>query len=257
VISEAKGMSLDAATVADLGRAKRAILTGGETTIVDGQGDSGAIERRCEQIRSQIPDVQSDFDRKMLRERAAKLSGGIALIRVGGATEAEIAERRQRYESAVAATRAALAEGILPGGGVALLRAAASLPAANAANDDQRAGIAVLARALEAPLRRIAANAKVNQAMVVQKVLESNDPAVGFDAVSGTYRDMIEAGIVDAAQVVRTALATAASVGGMLVTVGAVIARDPEPPPLPLDERPFGPESPDMLPEDLDRFGLR
>lgn len=257
LISERKGETLARAGPEVLGRARRAVLTPSDTTIIDGRGEPRALARRCDEIRHRIPEAVSDYDRDYLRKRLARLSGGVAVIRAGGATEAEIGERAQRIESAVNAVRAAAAEGILSGGGAALFHAAARLADLEAPSADHAYGIAIVRRAIQAPLRRIVENADGDAAAVAANLQASGDPDTGYDARSGQCRNMVDAGVLDAAKVVRTALAAAASVAGLLITIGAVVARLPEPPPRPLDQRPFGPESPDMLPEDLDRYGLR
>lgn len=257
LVSDVKGMALENAPPEVMGRAKRVVVTKDDTMIVGGLGDPAAVEERGHEIRAQIPDAMSDYERDYLRQRLARLTGGVAVIRAGGATEPEIAIRKERFESAINATRAAAEEGVVPGGGAALLHAGRALEGLDAADDAQRAGIGIVRRAAEAPLRRIAANAGANDAAIAASLRDGGDPAMGFDAVTGTCRDMVAAGILDAARVVRIALGAASSIAGLMITTDVLVSRDPEPPLPPLDERPFGPESPDMLPEDLDRYGLR
>lgn len=228
-ISEDLGIKLENVDLKMLGRAKKVVLDKENTTIIDGAGGKKEIEARCAQIRSQIEDSSSDYDREKLQERLAKLAGGVAVIRVGGATEIEVKERKDRVDDAMHATRAAVEEGVLPGGGVALLRAAKVLSRIKSANDDQRVGVDIVARALEAPLRQIAQNAGHDGAVVAGKLRESKLANEGFDAQTGRYRDMIKAGIIDPTKVVRTALQDAASVAGLLVTTEAMVAERHDP----------------------------
>jgi chaperonin GroEL len=214
-----------------LGRAKRVIITKDDTTIVDGAGDKVAITARCNQIRAQIEETTSDYDREKLQERLARLCGGIAVIRVGGATEVEVKEKKDRVDDAVHATRAAVEEGVVPGGGVALLYASRALGQLNPENGDQKVGIDIVRRALVAPTRQIAENAGADGSMVVGKLFDQDDPDFGFDAQSGEYRDLVKAGVVDPTKVVRTALQEAASVAGLLITTEAMVAEKPEPAP--------------------------
>ena len=224
LVSEEIGIKLDAVTVAELGGAAKVAITKDATTIVGGAGAKAGIEARCAVIRRQIEDATSDYDREKLQERLAKLAGGVAVIRVGGATEVEVKERKDRVDDALHATRAAVEEGILPGGGVALLRAAKALDGVKPDNDDQRLGIEIVRRSLQAPVRQIAANAGVDGSIVVGKLLDSTDAVFGFDAQTGTYVDLVAAGIIDPAKVVRSALQGAASVAGLLITTEAMVA---------------------------------
>ncbi len=228
VISEDLGIKLENVTLAQLGRAKKVILEKDKTTIVDGVGEKADIEARIAQIKAQIESTTSDYDREKAQERLAKLAGGVAVIRVGGATEVEVKEKKDRVDDALNATRAAVEEGIVPGGGVALLRAKVAVEALNSENADIAAGIKIVLRALEAPIRQIAENSGVEGSIVVGKVQESKEPTFGFNAQTEEYVDMIAAGIVDPAKVVRTALQDAASVSGLLVTTEALIAELPK-----------------------------
>ncbi|RMH45595.1 MAG: chaperonin GroEL [Alphaproteobacteria bacterium] len=229
VISEDLGMKLENVTLDMLGRAKKIRITKDDTTIVDGAGDKSEIQARVAQIRQQIEETTSDYDREKLQERLAKLAGGVAVIRVGGATEVEVKERKDRVDDALNATRAAVQEGIVVGGGVALLQAAKALVNLKGENEDQTAGIAIVRRALEAPLRQIAQNAGVDGAVVAGKIRESDDPKFGFNAQTEEYGDMFKFGVIDPAKVVRTALEDAASVAGLLITTEAMVADKPEP----------------------------
>ncbi len=229
VVSEELGMKLENVTLDMLGRAKKAVITKDETTIIDGMGDKSEIEARIKQIKQQIEETTSDYDREKLQERLAKLAGGVAVIRVGGATEVEVKERKDRVEDALNATRAAVQEGIVPGGGVALVRAASALDEVEAENEDQKAGIKIVRRAIEAPMRQIAENAGIDGAVVVGKVRENDDPAFGFNAQTEEYGDMFQFGVIDPAKVVRTALEDASSVAGLLITTEAMVAEKPEP----------------------------
>jgi len=227
VISEDLGIKLESVTLEMLGRAKKVSITKENTTIVDGHGKKGEINARVGQIKQQIDETTSDYDREKLQERLAKLAGGVAVIRVGGATEVEVKEKKDRVDDALNATRAAVEEGIVPGGGVALLRASANLTL-KGANSDQDAGINIVRRALQAPARQIATNAGDEASIVVGKILESKKETYGYNAANGEYGDLIVMGIVDPVKVVRTALQDAASVAGLLVTTEAMIAEAPK-----------------------------
>ncbi|MEQ8396344.1 chaperonin GroEL [Thalassobaculum sp.] len=229
VVSEDLGIQLENVTLDMLGTTKRISITKDETTIVDGAGKKKDIEARCAQIRAQVEDTTSDYDREKLQERLAKLAGGVAVIRVGGATEIEVKERKDRVDDAMHATRAAVEEGILPGGGAALVYAIRSLEKLKAVNDDQRMGMNIVRRALEAPARQIATNAGHDGSVIVGKLLESKDANWGFDAQNGEFVDLIKAGIIDPTKVVRSALQNAASIAGLLVTTEAMVADKPEP----------------------------
>ena len=228
VVSEDLGIKLENVTTDMLGTAKRVIITKEETTIVDGAGKKKEIQGRCGQIRQQIEETTSDYDREKLQERLAKLAGGVAVIRAGGATEVEVRERKDRIDDAMHATRAAVEEGILPGGGVALLNSSDLLDKLKPVNDDQRVGIDIIRRALKAPARQIAENAGTDGSIVVGKILDHKEFNWGYDAQSGKYGDLIKAGIMDPTKVVRTALQDAASVAGLLVTTEAMVAEIPE-----------------------------
>ena len=228
LISEDLGIKLETVTLAMLGKAKKVRIDKENTTIVDGAGKKKDIEARCGQIRQQMEDTTSDYDREKLQERLAKLAGGVAVIRVGGATEVEVKERKDRVDDAMHATRAAVEEGILPGGGTALLYASSVLDKVKFANDDQRRGIDIIRKAVQAPIRQIAENAGVDGALVVGKLQEQKKTSFGYDAQNGEYVDLIEAGIIDPAKVVRTALQSAASVAGLLITTEAMIAEKPK-----------------------------
>jgi chaperonin GroEL len=225
VVSEDLGIKLENVKIDMLGQAKKATITKNNTTIIAGAGDKKVIEARCSQIGQQIESATSDYDREKLQERLAKLAGGVAVVRVGGATELEVKERKDRLEDAMHATRAAVEEGILPGGGVALLYASRALDSLNLADEDQRTGVEIVRRALSAPLRQIVENAGIDGAVVAGKLTEKNDPSYGFDAQTETYRDMFEAGIIDPTKVVRIALQDAASVAGVLVATEAIVAQ--------------------------------
>ena len=229
VISDDLGMKLENVTMDMLGSAKKIELTKDETTIVDGAGEKAEIEARVNQIRQQIEETTSDYDREKLQERLAKLAGGVAVIRVGGATEVEVKERKDRVDDALNATRAAVQEGIVVGGGVALVQGAKSLEGLTGENSDQNAGIGIVRRALEAPLRQIAENAGVDGSVVAGKIRESDDATYGFNAQTEEYGDMFKFGVIDPAKVVRTALEDAASVAGLLITTEAMVADKPEP----------------------------
>ncbi len=229
VISEELGMKLENVGLDMLGTARKITITKDETTIVEGHGEKAAIEGRVAQIRAQIEDTTSDYDKEKLQERLAKLAGGVAVIRVGGATEIEVKERKDRVDDALNATRAAVQEGVVVGGGVALVRASKRLHGLAGANADQTAGIAIVRKALQAPLRQIAENAGVDGSVVAGKIMDSDDPAFGFNAQTEEYGDMYKFGVIDPAKVVRTALQDAASVAGLLITTEAMIADKPEP----------------------------
>jgi len=228
VISEDLGIKLESVTLAMLGKAKKILIEKENTTIVEGAGKKADITGRCNQIRAQVEETTSDYDREKLQERLAKLAGGVAVIRVGGSTEVEVKERKDRVDDALHATRAAVEEGIVPGGGVALARASLALAKLKADNDDQRVGIEIVRRALLSPLRQIAENAGEDGAVISGKVLDKDDYNWGFDAQNGEFKDMVKAGIIDPTKVVRTALQDAASVAGLLVTTEAMIAERPE-----------------------------
>ncbi len=227
VISEDLGMKLENVTMDMLGSAKKITITKDETTVIDGNGDKAEIEARVTQIRQQIEETTSDYDREKLQERVAKLAGGVAVIRVGGMTEIEVKERKDRVDDALNATRAAVQEGVVVGGGVALMQGAKALANVKGENADQDAGVGIVRRALEAPLRQIAENAGVDGAVVAGKVRESNDPAFGFNAQTEEYCDLFKAGVIDPAKVVRTALEDAASIAGLLITTEAMVADKP------------------------------
>src|ERR1700738_2036489 len=228
VISEDLGIKLENVTLQMLGRAKKVTIAKENTTIVDGSGKKKEIEARINQIKQQIEETTSDYDKEKLQERLAKLAGGVAVIRVGGATEVEVKERKDRVDDALNATRAAVEEGIVPGGGVALLRAKKAVEKLKSENADVQAGINIVLRALEAPIRQIVENAGVEGSIVVSKVLDSKSDSFGFDAQGETYLDMVSAGIIDPTKVVRIALQDAASVAGLLVTTEAMVAERPK-----------------------------
>jgi chaperonin GroEL len=229
VISDDLGMKLENVGLDMLGSAKKVIIKKDDTTIIDGAGVKAEIEARVAQIRAQIEETTSDYDREKLQERVAKLAGGVAVIKVGGMTEVEVKERKDRVDDALNATRAAVQEGVIVGGGVALLQAAKGLEGLKGGNSDQEAGIAIVRRALEAPLRQIAENAGVDGAVVAGKIRESNDKTFGFNAQTEEYGDMFAFGVIDPAKVVRTALEDAASIASLLITTEAMIADRPEP----------------------------
>jgi chaperonin GroEL len=228
VISEDIGVKLENVTLTQLGKAKKVIINKDNTTIVDGAGKKADIQGRCTQIRAQIEETTSDYDKEKLQERLAKLAGGVAIIRVGGATEVEVKERKDRVDDAMHATRAAVEEGVVIGGGVALLQASRMLGKIETENADQKHGIEIVKRALQSPIRQIAENAGVDGSVVVGKLLESKDQSFGFDAQTDKYGDMFKAGIIDPTKVVRSALQGAASVAGLLITTEAMIAEKPE-----------------------------
>lgn len=229
VISEDLGIKLENVNISMLGTAKKVTISKDDTTIVDGAGHKHEIQARCNQIRAQIEESTSDYDREKLQERLAKLSGGVAVIRVGGATELEVKERKDRVEDAMHATRAAVEEGIVPGGGVALLYAQKVLDTLKPTNSDQEVGIRIIRQALTQPVRQIAANAGADGSIVVGKLQEANDHAHGYDAQNDRYGDMLKFGIIDPTKVVRTALQDAASVASLLITTEAMVAEKPEP----------------------------
>ncbi|WP_407050550.1 chaperonin GroEL [Methyloraptor flagellatus] len=228
VISEDLGIKLENVTIDMLGRAKRVMIEKENTTIVDGAGSKKEIDARVAQIRAQIEETTSDYDREKLQERLAKLAGGVAVIRVGGATEVEVKEKKDRVDDAMHATRAAVEEGVLPGGGVALLRSLKVLDGIQVANSDQKTGVDIVRRAIQAPARQIASNAGADGSIVVGKILENGADAFGWNAQSGEYGDMYQFGVIDPAKVVRTALQDAASVSGLLITTEAMIAEKPK-----------------------------
>ena len=229
LISEDLGIKLENVTVQMLGKAKRVTITKDDTTIVDGAGKKADIQGRIAQIKQQIEDTTSDYDKEKLQERLAKLAGGVAVIKVGGSTEVEVKEKKDRVDDALNATRAAVEEGIVPGGGVALMRTLKALDGLKPANDDQRVGINVVRRALQAPARQIAENAGEDGAVVAGKILDSRDYAFGYNAQTGEYGDLVKQGVIDPTKVVRTALQDAASVAGLLVTTEAMVAEKPKP----------------------------
>jgi len=230
LISEDLGIKLENVTTAMLGRAKKVVIEKEKTTIVHGAGKKADIEARVGQIKTQIEETTSDYDREKLQERLAKLAGGVAVIRVGGATEIEVKEKKDRVEDALNATRAAVEEGIVPGGGVALLRAKKAVGRITDENPDVQAGINIVLKALEAPIRQIVENAGVEGSVVVGKIADEKSETYGFDAQTEKYVDMVDAGIVDPAKVVRTALQDAGSVAGLLVTTEAMVAELPKEP---------------------------
>jgi chaperonin GroEL len=227
VISEEVGLSLEKASLEDLGDAKKIQITKENSTIIDGAGQAKDIKARVDQIQREIEDSTSDYDREKLQERVAKLSGGVAVIKVGAATEIEMKEKKARVEDALHATRAAVEEGVVPGGGVAYIRANAALASLDGANDDQNVGINILRRALEEPLRQIAANAGADGAVILNKVSEGKDD-YGYDAATGEYGNLIALGIIDPTKVARAALQHAASVAGLLLTTEAMVSDAPK-----------------------------
>ena len=227
VISEEVGLSLEKATIKDLGRAKKIQVSKENTTIIDGAGEGAGIEARIKQIKAQIEETSSDYDREKLQERVAKLAGGVAVIKVGAATEVEMKEKKARVEDALHATRAAVEEGIVPGGGVALIRAKAAIKDLKGANEDQNHGIAIALRAMEAPLREIVTNAGEEPSVVLNRVAEGKG-AFGYNAANGEFGDMIEFGILDPTKVTRTALQNAASIAGLMITTEAMVADAPK-----------------------------
>tara|TARA_B100000886_G_C20424484_1_gene493226 strand:+ start:1412 stop:3046 length:1635 start_codon:yes stop_codon:yes gene_type:complete len=239
VVSEDLGIKLENVTVDMLGKAKKVSMTKEETTIVEGSGKKSDITGRCNQIRQQVEETTSDYDREKLQERLAKLAGGVAVIKVGGATEVEVKEKRDRVEDAMNATRAAVEEGIVPGGGTALINAAKALKKVDPDNDDQRVGVDIIRRALQAPVKQIADNAGESGAVIAGKLLEGKGGNFGFNAQAGKFEDLVKAGIVDPVKVVRTALQDAGSVAGLLITTEAMVADIPE-------EKSAVPPMPDM-----------
>jgi len=239
MISEDLGIKLESVTVSMLGQAKKVTIDKDNTTIVDGAGNAEDIKARVEQIRAQIETTTSDYDREKLQERLAKLAGGVAVIKVGGATEVEVKERKDRVDDALHATRAAVEEGIVPGGGTALLYATKALDGLSGANDDQARGIDIVRRALQSPVRQIAENAGHDGAVVAGKLIDGNDEQLGFNAATDVYENLVSAGVIDPTKVVRTALQDAASVAGLLITTEAAISELPE-------DKPAGPAMPDM-----------
>ena len=227
VISEEVGLSLEKATITDLGRAKKVQVTKENTTIIDGAGETGGIESRIKQIKAQIEETSSDYDREKLQERVAKLAGGVAVIKVGAATEVEMKEKKARVEDALHATRAAVEEGVVPGGGVALLRAKAAIENLRGANEDQNHGIVIALRAMEAPLREIVTNAGEEPSVIVNKVKDGSGN-FGYNAANGEFGDMVEFGILDPTKVTRTALQNAASIAGLMITTEAMVAELPK-----------------------------
>jgi chaperonin GroEL len=240
VVSEDIGIKLENVTLDMLGTAKKVNITKDDTTIVDGAGEKAAIEGRVSQLRRQIEDTSSDYDKEKLQERLAKLAGGVAVIKVGGASEIEVKERKDRVDDALNATRAAVEEGIVPGGGVALLKAAKALVGLTGENEDQDQGIAIVARALQAPIRQIAENAGVEGSIVVGKVNDSKDANFGYNAQTETYEDLVKAGVIDPAKVARIALQDAASVASLMITTEAAVAEKPK------KESGGGQQGPDM-----------
>src|SRR6201985_3384494 len=235
VISEDLGIKLENVKLTDLGKAKKVLIEKENTTIVEGAGTTGDIQGRCGQIRAQIEETTSDYDREKLQERLAKLAGGVAVIRVGGSTEVEVKERKDRVDDSLHATRAAVEEGIVPGGGVALARASLILSKLKVENDDQRFGMEIVRKAIQTPLRQIAENAGEDGAVIAGKTLEKEEYNYGYDAQTGEFKDLVKAGIIDPTKVVRIALQNAASVAGLLVTTEAMVAERPEKkaPPMP------------------------
>jgi chaperonin GroEL len=228
VISEDLGIKLETVTLPMLGKAKKVLIEKENTTIIEGAGKKADITGRVNQIRAQIEETTSDYDREKLQERLAKLAGGVAVIRVGGSSEVEVKERKDRVDDALHATRAAVEEGIVPGGGVALARASLILAKVKADNDDQRVGIDIIRKAIQVPLRQIAENAGEDGAVISGKVLDKDEYAWGFDAQSGEFKDMVKAGIIDPTKVVRTALQDAASVAALIITTEAGVTERPE-----------------------------
>jgi chaperonin GroEL len=231
VISEDLGLNLETVSLDMLGRTRKATIDKENTTIVGGAAKKPAIKARVVEIKTRIEEATSDYDREKLQERLARLTGGVAVIRVGGATESEVREKKDRIRNAMHATRAAVEEGILPGGGVALLRASRALARLNNDNDDQKAGIEIVRKAIAWPTRQIAINAGLDGSVVVAKILEKEDYAYGYDAQAGEYGNLLSKGIIEPAKVVRAALQSAASVAGLLITTEAMVAEVPGPPP--------------------------
>jgi chaperonin GroEL len=235
VISEEIGVKLENVTIKDLGQAKRVVVDRDSTTIIGGQGAKSAITGRCDELRKQIKDATSDYDREKLEERLAKLAGGVAVIHVGAASETELKSRREAFDDAIAAAKAAVAEGIVPGGGLALLNCIPAIERdADQASGDERTGVLILRRALETPARQIAENSAADGGVVIER-MRSGDGTVGFDAARGRYVNMFEAGIIDPAKVVRVALENAVSVAGTLLLTEATLTEIPEPKPQPAE----------------------
>ena len=228
LVSEDVGIKLENVTLAMLGTAKKVRITKDDTTIIEGSGDKGQIKDRCSQIRAQIEDTKSDYDKEKLQERLAKLSGGVAVIRVGGATEVEVKEKKDRVDDALHATKAAIEEGILPGGGVALLRAISELDNLKPENEDQKTGIDIIRQAIQVPTRQIVSNAGLDGAVVVNEILKNKDFNYGYNAADNTYGDMMKAGVIDPTKIVKAGLKNSASVTGLLLTTECVIAEDPD-----------------------------
>ncbi len=228
LVSEDVGIKLENVTLAMLGTAKKVRITKDDTTIIEGSGDKGQIKDRCSQIRAQIEDTKSDYDKEKLQERLAKLSGGVAVIRVGGATEVEVKEKKDRVDDALHATKAAIEEGILPGGGVALLRAIAELDSLKPENEDQKTGIDIIRQAIQVPTRQIVSNAGLDGAVVVNEILKNKDFNYGYNASDNTYGDMMKAGVIDPTKIVKAGLKNSASVTGLLLTTECVISEDPD-----------------------------
>ena len=235
MIAEDLGIKFENVTLAQLGRAKRVRIEKENTTIIDGAGEKKEIQGRIAQIKSQVEETTSDYDREKLQERLAKLAGGVAVIRVGGATEVEVKEKKDRVDDALNATRAAVEEGVSPGGGVALLRAIKALEGVKVANSDQKTGLEIVRKAIQAPARQIVENAGSDGAVVVGKLLEAKDYSFGYDAQKGEYVDLMKVGIIDPTKVVRIALQDASSIAGLIVTTEATITEHPkkETPPMP------------------------
>jgi chaperonin GroEL len=236
VISEEVGIKLENTTLEMLGSAKKVRITKDDTTFVDGAGDKGQIDARCAQIRAQVEETSSDYDREKLQERLAKLAGGVAVIRVGGATEVEVKEKKDRVDDAMHATRAAVEEGVVAGGGTALLYATRELDKIKAINADQQAGINIVRRALQAPIRQIATNAGVEGSIVVGKLLEQKDNDFGYNAQSDEYVNLVKGGIIDPVKVVRNSLQAASSIAGLMITTEAMVSE------LPQDDKPAMPD---------------
>jgi chaperonin GroEL len=228
VISEDLGIKLENVTIQMLGHAKKVVITKDDTTIVDGAGEKSAIEARVGQIKQQIEETTSDYDKEKLQERLAKLAGGVAVLKVGGATEVEVKEKKDRVDDALNATRAAVEEGIVPGGGVALLRAVKGLASVQVANEDQKAGVNIVRKAIQTPARVIATNAGEDGAVIAGKILDNSSYNFGYNAQSGEYGDLVAQGVIDPAKVVRTALQDAASIAGLLITTEAMVAERPK-----------------------------
>jgi len=228
VISEEVGFKLENAVLSDLGRAKRIVVDKDNTTLVDGAGETDAIQGKIKEIKSAIDKSTSDYDREKLQERLAKLAGGVAVINVGAATETEMKEKKARVEDALHATRAAVEEGIVPGGGVALLRAQKALDGLTLDDHDEQVGVAIIRRSLEEPIRQIANNAGVEGSIVVAKVRENENPAYGYNARTDEYEDLVQSGVIDPTKVTRTALQNAASIAGLLLTTESVVVERPE-----------------------------